>query len=257
MLPDLEGEIELIEPTRIFKDNTSSAEIGEFFLALAVVYNDLKGIFFFSNFLKENFRKPESGEQTYHAGEIGGLSVQIDKIIIGVTKEFLKLIKESKDVVGTSEFEMILEPLSSILKQRWKHIVQLALGKNSKKDKTTDSEKFLKVLEKIRGNVGFHYHQSGKILRRAFVKRFIETEKKATFRNQNAFYSISEGMQQTRFFYADAAVEEYMRSVAGYSLGELPPGQISYGEDLKQILIDMHLLINSLLKEYLRTRPHI
>lgn len=58
--------------------------------------------------------------------------------------------------------------------------------------------------------------------------------------------------QNYRFFYADAAVQEYMGLTKNDKSGEF---DIKYRKEISEIIFDMNLTISRLLKVYLKNRP--
>ena len=98
--------------------------------------------------------------------------------------------------------------------------------------------------------MAFHYNQSGKELKKAFCSYFYKKEK--IDHNEFAYYAIGENIETTRFFYADAAVQEYLRSTTN----EKTEGfDIKYRKEISIIINDINWTILRLLKAYLKSRP--
>ena len=250
-----------MEPVEEFKGNLRKVplahliskekvnEVDNFFLALGVIFNDLKGFLLFDILIREKYRKPEINESpSVHLGEYNGLLVQVNKLLAGLVCEFLKCLEANQDVFSTGEFNEILIRISKTKQQYWKELVTISMGKPGK-----DLE-FTKILNMIRNNVAFHYYGSGKNLRKAFIKLFYEKDKNEY--NSSAFYSIGENMENSRLYYCDAVVEEYIKESAlileSNKTETIPKAFQDY---MKDIISVMNPTITALIKEYLRNKP--
>ncbi len=244
-LKEFQGTLKKIHSTRLIKKNTSS-DIDNFFLVLGAVYNDLKGLILLGILLGETCKKPEAEEISVHAGEYSGLRVQLNKLLISTIHEFFVFLEKNKKVFATSEFGLILKALPKKEQEVWHDLTGIAFKKNS------GAYDFTLLLTKIRNNAGFHYYQSGKEFRNAFISRFFEKEKKSQNKNDYAYYSIGKDMEHTRFFYIDATIEEYM----SITLDSKEKDSIQFSKLIGSIIEEMNSTIILLLREYLRTRPH-
>jgi len=237
------AELRHIEPYRLLKEGLND-HLDNFFLVLAVIYNDLKGIILFEKLITDGYRLPPIDEVSVHAGEYGGIFTQTRKILSGNIREFLGFLKENKSELSTTEFKSLLFKTSKDTQARWKDIIDVAF------DKTTKDSEFTNYLIQIRNNVSFHYHQSDKALKNAFCNYFNIKEKIP--RNEMAYYMIGENMEDTRFFYADAAVGEYLRSTTN---DKQEGFDVKYKKEMDKMIFDMNFAIFKLLKVYLKNRP--
>lgn len=240
---EFKGELRHIEPYRLIRENTDDP-LARFFLALAVIFNDIKGLTLFEKLVVDTYRKTEPKEVSVQAGELGGIFTQINKLLISNVREFLDFLKENEKILSSLEFKEVLLKTNKNIQSRWENITDIAFGQSP------ESSDFTKHLILIRNNVAFHYNQSGKELRKSFCNYFY---KKETFnRNDLAYYSIGETMEDTRFFYADAAVQEYLGLIVNIKSEKF---DIKYREEIIRIISDMNFTISRLLKTYLKNRP--
>lgn len=241
------GELKHIEPYRLIKKERNDP-IDNFFLVLAVVYNDFKGIILFEKLVFDTYEPISSLDDiSVHMGEYGGMFTQTRKIFISSLWEFFEFLKTNKDILLTTEFKEILNKTNKNIENKWSNIVSIAL--NNKSKNTSD---FTKYLIQVRNNVSFHYYQSGKELRKAFCSFFYAKEK--IEQNKLAYYMIGDNMETTRFFYADASVQEYLRSTTNENAKGF---DIKYKTEISAIINDMNWTILRLLKSYLKNRPKI
>lgn len=243
MNEEFKGELSHIEPYRLIKKDKND-KIANFFLVLAVVFNDLKGIDTFERLIINKYRKPPITEKTVHSGEFSGILTQTRKIFISNLREFFDFLKENDEVLLSSEFKDILSKTNKDIQNRWKNIVDIALDNESQKIKD-----FTEYLIEVRNNVAYHYYQP-KGLRRAFVNFFYNKDKIA--QNDLAYYSLGENMETTRFFFADASVQEYLRSANQENNNEF---NYKYQNEIGTILSDVSITILKILKVYLKNRP--
>jgi hypothetical protein len=92
----------------IKKDGKSDLDV--FFLALALIYNDMKGITLFQVLLNERF-EPSGPKIDPHNGEFGGLNIHIIRIFSGLIEEFLNFLEKNNEVVESKFFIDLLDGL--------------------------------------------------------------------------------------------------------------------------------------------------
>ena len=238
------GELKHISPARLIKENEKD-KLADFFLVLGSIFNDLKGFILFEKLVQENYEKPEPKDITAHAGEYGGILIQVHKLIASTIHEFFRFLNENKDIVDSKEFKELLSRLSTQYRERWNEIIAVAFNK------IPESNNFTETLVKIRNNVGFHYYQSGKNLRKGFIRKFFSKEKSSDNKNEEAYYATGENMGSTRFYYCDAAVEEFLFITTG---NDNSLNKNNYMGQVRAIIDDMNFAIASILKEYIRVQ---
>ncbi len=255
MNEEFKGELKKIPPSCLFKEGDDSDKIADFFLTLAVVFNDLKGLITFDKLIREKYRQPQTFECSMHAGEYGGRILQIQKNIIGLIHEFLHFLRDNKNILSSGEFQQILKTVPSEFREQWKEIEDIALGN----DASPEASKFKKSLLLIRNNTAYHYKQAGKILREGFITKFFKKKKDPT--TDFACYSINdEDVMETGFYYADAAEQEYIFKQARIILAVNDESDMSSFDDYLKVLIGvartMNFTILRLLKKYLREKSY-
>jgi hypothetical protein len=248
MKKKFEGQVDKIDPKLLIDTNRQQKDLDAFFLVLAVIYNDLKGLIFFQVLLKEVYEIPDQTQPSYHLGEYGGLFVQLHKINISLINEFFAFLQKNEEVIGSTEFMLILNGINTKVKEEWRDIVHVAFEKQG-----TMSD-FAKALVKIRHNVGFHYNQNLKNLEKAFLSRF---SRKSDFLSKFAFYAQGSTMEDTRYFYADAAVGEYLTMVVKEINNSNMTLESFLKNELGPITRKMNSVLTALINEYLRRRKGV
>lgn len=251
---EFEGELKWIDAKFLITENHYS-QIESVFLCLSLIFNDIKGLILFEDTLINIYKKPDIDNPNCHLGNYSGVLIQIQKLIVGTINEFFIFLKKNTEVFATNEFKEILEKIPKENREIWKSLLAAAHGN------FPNVSDFLKAIIFTRNNVSFHYDHSGKILRNAYISRFFG--KVIDKANLYAYYSsVANDNNQTRFFFADAALEESMYIAAGKKSKESSFGNPSlkkYNEQLKDTLVAVSNTIAYLVNGYItskRNRPH-
>jgi|SRR5450759_432398 len=172
-------------------------EFTEFTMALAVAYNDLKGLFLWRELLLP-LKPPDPTVVSAKSGEWHGVEIQIHRLLVAQLHELLKLIKEFESVASGEAMHRLLKKAPPSTRHHWDDLVKIATEKGTPRDTA-----FAEVLVQTRNSVSYHYYQP-KMLIAGFRHYFFELAPGA--HNESAFASIGENMEQTRFYFADAAI---------------------------------------------------
>ena len=195
------ASMEGVDPAAI--DATSP--LGRLILVLAVAFNDLKGIIVFSRFLRGEARL-ETGEMLSSRGQYIGLAMQMARFMAGVVHELMVELKEELKTIESEAFRKILEALTPQASKSWQAMLAVARGDNP----SSKADSYSHMLLLVRNSVAFHY--SGKALGRGYREHFDDTSRPHSTR---AVFSDGTSMEDTRFFFADAATEQTLASVTG------------------------------------------
>lgn len=178
--------------------------LGRFFLGLAAVFNDIKGLVLFEQYLLAMDR-PARGEWSARAGQWRGLHIQIHRWLAGVLYELMEYVahKRNKGAVNDPTFRGLVASLPDERQRAWKEL------EASSTEETRDARGLYAC---IRDYASFHYGPTHLV--DGFVKQF-ENEAsdpaKATEANRSAQYSYGDTMRETRFYYADAALQQILK----------------------------------------------
>jgi hypothetical protein len=250
MKKEFKGELQWISPDKIIKEEEKD-DVGSFFVSLGLVFNDLKSIILLGDIIITDYRRLEESECSVHAGNIGGIIVYVNKTLAGIIHEFFILLEKNKDILNSEEFQGIVSKLPSKEKYVWNGMIRVA---NNQLDSMSD---FTKTLLKIRNNFGFHYYQSGKSLKRGFKSRFYNED--IDDRNERAYYSIGKTINETRFYFVDAAIEESLSIAAGKADKKKfkgDPSMEEYYSKVNATIMVMAGVLISLLKKFLKERQN-
>ena len=246
---DSNAILKKISPSRLVGDEKDSME--DFFLVLAVIYNDLKGLIHLEKDYMDNHEQPTSGTPSAYLGEWNGMTTQLYKILAGLVNEFFVFLKAHESLYGQPKFRLMILKMSPSLRAQWDGILDAALERpDSKKPGTLGYR-----LMRIRNDVAFHYYNSEKVLRTAFKEFFgDETQPNGDY----AYYSFGENMQDTRMYYADAAVQRYLMKMASEQkvpnyTADVAALQAFQTETFK-LIRSMNMVLGNLLRQFITKR---
>jgi hypothetical protein len=198
-------------PSSLFVDEDNPTPLEGFFLALAIVYNDLKGISIFARGIGA-ISKGTPEELSGKSGEQVGFRLQLTRLLYGTLHEFLVLVRENGAALNSEEFKNMIQSMSSRDRRSWNEIAEIAHNQNGRPDSPV-----AKFLLRVRNNAAFHYYQPKELLR-GYNKHFHENAK--TLGNEMAVVSIGKNMEESRYYFADAAVSGFLELMQGST--ELP-----------------------------------
>ena len=218
---EFSGVLDDISPRLLVEDGQP---LDDFFLVLSLIFNDLKGLLLWQNTLEDVYRPAPDSEKSAHAAEMAGMQMQLYRLLSGLIREFLAFLNENSEIVKSPAFQRILLRLSSDNRILWDDLSRVALGGEAQTKST-----FAHSLMLIRHNIGFHYDQTRKEFRNSF-NSFFKTAPRTIF-NERAYFSLGKTMKGTRFYYADAAVKEYITQQAA---------KITIGSSEEKMTFDLH-----------------
>ena len=162
-------------------------------------------------------------------GEYAGLLSYVNKLILSTLSEFLIFLEKNKGITSSPKFLLLIKQLDGFNRKNWTKII------NHNKDEAT----LISKIARIRSNIAFHYDQSKEELKKGFIRSFYK-EAKSMKQHTKAYVSLGDDMRSTRFYYADAAVGEYIRSLLTQS----------ENATLTEYVSSMNLTLQLLLKNY-------
>ena len=185
-------------PARIFQpDSGFSVELCDFILALAVAFNDLRDVLLAWILLADAF--PESAAPSARGGQAGGVAAHLFRNLSGIMHALLVSVDRSTVARQDGKFATIVKNIHPDARHAWYELVQLERGSKS-------SDPLARYVYWARNQVAFHYDPQA--IRRGF---------ELAFRDPTAnqpWISGGRTMASSRFYFADAAVDAYMREWA-------------------------------------------
>lgn len=185
----------------------TGSPVGRLILVLALAFNDLKGLLLFHRFLNGEARLL-AGEPLSSRGQYTGLLLQTARFMAGLVHELMVELKEDQtEAIESPQFRGILAQLTSQALTSWEALLHVARGGSS-----PPGDSYSHTLLLVRNSLAFHY--SAKALGRGYREHFADPSRPLAAR---AVFSDGKSMEDTRFFFADAAAEGALASVTGLS----------------------------------------
>ncbi len=245
------GKLKKTKPDSLISIDGKVNDFDSFFLILALVFNDIKGLVYFDRFVKS--KKPYNlNLVSSENGEYFGLNTQIFKMAASNLFEFMILLEKNRDIIDSNKFLLYLRKLSNDNKSLWNLLYHVVF---SNKDEVLgpDYLDFKNILTQIRSNVSFHYYQSGKPLANGFREHFFKNSKIKKESRDYAYYSVKHSaFDENRFYYADAAITAYISKI----LNDAGDTEVISGRII-QLSSFVSLVIVGLLDIYLQEKKYI
>jgi hypothetical protein len=168
-----------------------------FVLVLSVAFNDLKGMMWMIEQL--NRCRPVQFALEPYTGQWQGMHVQAKRYIAGIINELLVAIVAANDagILQDAALTTAIRKSGTESSTAWDDLVAVATNQHL----TTDVRRSLRV---ARNRAAFHYDRAR--LWDSYKKYFVTGPQ--TQYTAAAFVSLGPKMEQTRFFYADAAADK-------------------------------------------------
>ena len=244
-----EGKIRKLDPKGIIDEQTplKNLELESFFLALGMIFNDIRGIVVLQEAFKEKYDRPD-GTVSIHTGNYVGIDLQVVKYLASILHEALKLIESKKAIVTDDRFQRYYLQLSQQDKKIWSLILKVCGIEQPDHFDLSDIQNFRKLLLLIRNNISFHYDDAGKPLAKGFRKHFYGTAPGPA--NKSAMYSQSKThFHANRYFYIDAALSGFLHG----EYEKQPTSDVQ--REIIEMVIEISKVIEGLIEAYHKDKP--
>jgi len=194
------------DPNAFVGGEGASQELCNFILALSLAYNDFKYyILSFNGHIKS---KPDgSPERNAAWGEHNGVKFHLFRLHVGFAHELFKLIDENRKLLDDPSFREIVRVMSKRPRESWQLLVEAALADASKPRRANP-------LYMIRNKMIFHY--DAKMLFSGYQAGFFKDGETL----EDACVSEGNTLEESRFYFADLAVDGCFRNELGQSKDE-------------------------------------
>ena len=197
---DLLGKLESFSSGIFLSDNVDDQMVCDFVLVLALVFNDLQSVIW----ARDKLRNLTEGKKFIYSktwGLIGGLHIISWRYVCGIFNELIEAIRSNKIVFDKSIWKRLLAKIPKEDQENWNEVLNLTQESGGK-------DSVFRILRQYRHNIAFHYYGSGKHLRSGLKKYSIDNP------NVGCLLSRGDNILSTRYYFADAAAQQYMALVA-------------------------------------------
>jgi hypothetical protein len=215
--------------------------LGQFFLSLAVAFNDLKGLIMFQQYLTAMRRPPNDSPPSPHVGQWHGTAAQLERYIIGVLHETMNVIavKRFADLRNGAEMKAIVSSIGTKNRAAWDTLVAVAT-------EAPTHSKWSPLLRSIRNAASFHYNHKSNEFIEAYLSWFDPAKAANEAKRAAAMYSLGVDMDGTRFYYADAAAQQAM--------AKLLADQGATVDDVSKLALAMNNALAAMLRRFILNR---
>ncbi|MDP6777368.1 MAG: hypothetical protein QGI83_11455 [Candidatus Latescibacteria bacterium] len=193
------SRLQTFDPAVFEGDDETPQSVCDFVLALCLVHNDCKDALYAYELLQKEephvFWTPRQVSGTYTAMETYVIRIQLALI-----HELLELIKRHTYDLETPTFKAVRRQMPRRAGDTWDALVAVALGKPTR-------SRLGKYLAGFRSKVSFRYDERG--IRRGYRERYFSDPP------SEPRVSLGGSVQATRFYFADASMEDYLGGQVG------------------------------------------
>jgi hypothetical protein len=192
------AKVETFDPNAFTSEHKSVQACGDFVLALALAFNDLKDLLLVDSLLLGEVPQ-DRHTPSPELGAFGGSHLHFLRVLFGVLRELLYLVKREKVTYESSCFQSVIRNLPKQRREAWQKLVDA-----SEADTSSDAD--VRFLVIARNTVAYHYDRKGmgQGYRRAF-----------TSSPEPPFLSRGSSISTTRFYFADRAAQSYLQHAFG------------------------------------------
>jgi len=191
--------LEGFDPAAFAADSEHSQQLCDLVLSLALSFNDFHDLLVCHDIFNGAWPADEK-TPTPELGEFNGITQHLFRVHLATLHEVLNLIADNAKALKEPSFEKVVAKMSADSREAWNKIVAAASGTGS------DTTALTRFLLFARNKVAFHYDR--KEIASGFRRAFVETA------NREPYVSRGETLARTRFYFADAAAQDYMRRKA-------------------------------------------
>jgi hypothetical protein len=189
------GPLETFEARAFVKDVQCPQKVCDLVLGLALIHTDLRDVVLAQTLL-DNVSPRDQVTPTVELGHFNGLAGHLVRLQAGILHELLEVVKDHGSAIRTSPFPSLVAQLTVDGRAAWDAIIAAARGK-----RVTDP--LGRLLFFARNKVAFHYDL--KALHQGYARSFPGGGSRVPY------ISLGANMARTRFYFAEAAADTYMR----------------------------------------------
>lgn len=199
MEPTKLAPLKRFNPKGLFSDATANSELDAFIVTLALIWNDFRDLNVFSFNLKQ-CKPKDTVTPSPHLGDYAGMENHIHRLQMALLVELVQLIHTKPHLFALPDYIQSVRNIPSKFRQNWVELVESIV-----KLKKPAKNPTVQYLINVRSNGTFHYDQTDSI-EKGYHFHFSQ--------QSDAFVSLGRNMEQTRFYFADGAVQGYADSLS-------------------------------------------
>lgn len=223
-----------VDPKRLVE-----TEFDQHMLNLAWVFNDMHDHALFLEWLSTE--PTDAADVSPYSGQHSGATHHLWRRVIGTVWDFIDFL-EKKRTYTLPEFSVLLKRTPEQTQLAWKDLIRLV--EVGPKPKAGEVGRLCSALVQIRNNASSHYLNL-KWLKEGYTAYFKEGVEDP--RRQHAYVSLGHSMEETRFYYADAAVLGVLDKLA-------VEHRVDLRADVPKVLRQLSLALGPILKLFVKSK---
>jgi hypothetical protein len=194
------AELETFDAAAFITDakDKSQQDCGYFVLALALVFNDIKGLLAAISLLVEEVPR-DRATPSRELGAFAGVYFQVIRTLFGALRELLDLVKREEATHKRPSFQTVVRQMPSNQRKAWAKLVAA-----SEANKSSDPD--VNFLIRARNAVAYHYETAA--IGQGFCRAFKDA-------SDEPFLSRGSTIASTRFYFADRAAQSFLQLQLG------------------------------------------
>ncbi|MBX3032732.1 MAG: hypothetical protein KF865_02330 [Bdellovibrionaceae bacterium] len=174
-----------------------------FVLAVSTAFNDLKDYYWVYQQLIDN-RPSDLNKIDPRRGQWNGMGVFVVRKILATFYEFLELLEKKSQILEHQTIKNAVALMGPTSRAAWNRLTTMAIAKA--KGLPNDQQSIYKVVMRVRHNITSHYYGTDNFS--SGFKAYCQSRHDAA-----VYASMGETMEGTRFFYADAACQQFLQKI--------------------------------------------
>ena len=225
------AKLESFDPKVFIGSDPALQKVCNFVLALSLIFNDFRDLLHIHEVIISD-RPDDKLRISRHGGNYSGVLIHLIRLMLGLAHELLELIRDNKSVLENALFQQVIKQLDEKDRNYWQDLVNTACGIK------TDSAigEFAKIM---RNKIGYHYNTQE--IYTGYKKFFNSTDGNKS----KAYVSRGANMAESRFYFADAAVSEYLRK----SIQSKPGDEIV--KEISEILSNLNFALRGIVDHFI------
>lgn len=207
--------------------NSNNEKVMQLIITFSIIHNDIKDLLWFEALIGSNIDRLPPDIITPERGQLNGMHEHCHRLIFACAWEFINAIQHNLDTLKLPSFDCLLNSLSKSEYKIWKSIIDIIANKSG----------LYKTLQEIRHNATYHYCET------EFASVGLNYYKKN--HDDNGYISFGKCPEETRFYFADAAIQYYHKHV-------VEKYTKNFVDEVKLFIRSIFICLHGIVKEYFR-----
>ena len=228
--------LQYLDPELFVGKDDEERKVCAFILALALYFNDSKALVGMA--LRVIAEKPDLDSICEELGEYSALKNYLHRLIYAHIHELHYLLQQYlKEMTGIPLYNALINGMDPEPRKNWQGLISMSASK---------SDPVQEWFQEMRNGLGFHYVRHAQLYAGYLDWKASLAKGEASERQEGAYISLGTSVKVTRYYFADAAADFWMRA----ETKKLP----NFEEALKTIMDRNVNSISGLINQFIKYR---